>query len=280
MNARGKPTSRDLSRTLSSQQLRQARGKRFEFSPARSPLPSASGGLWALGCVGERRRSVRRCRLGTRVRVSVPGGVVEAVAVAPWRNKSSRTLPRPVGASLRRRRRARGGKSPFVESLFRSSSAAARCLWGAMGRRLLFPRCGVGCWFCGRWEVGSGSFPSRRSAAAVSSGPRSRVLGAWPRLMDFSATALSHSQGRVSTSASFKAFVRWSTLRSGFGRWRSEAAFPGDGNDAVSAYKGSRDLDLIFFFLRPFVLVRLYCCTPYSCTVYLYLYWYLYIFLN
>ena len=181
--------------------MRQARGKRFEFSPARSPLPSASGGLWALGCVGERRRSVRRCRLGTRVRVSVPGGGVEAVAVAPWRNKSSRTLPRPVGASLRRRRRARGGKSPFVESLFKSPSAGARCLRGATGRRLLFPRCGVGCWFCGRWEVGSSSFPSRRSVAAASSGPRSRVLGAWPQLMDFSATALSRSQGRVSSAA-------------------------------------------------------------------------------
>ena len=200
--------------------------------------------------------------------------------MAPWRNKSSRTPPRPVGASLRRRRRARGSKSPFVESLFRSSSAGARCLRGATGRRLLFPRCGVGCWFCGRWEVGSSSFLSRRSVAAASSSPRSRVLGAWPQLMDFSATALSRSQGRVSSAASFKAFARWSTLRSGFGRRRSEAAFPGDGNDAVSACKGSRDLDLIFFFLRPFVLVRLYCCTPYPYTVYLYLYWYLYVFLT
>jgi len=124
---------------------------------------------------------------------------------------------------------------------------------------------------------GGGEFLSENKSAW---GMRSRVLGAWPRLMGFSAMALSRSHGRVSSAASFKAFARWSTLRSGFGRRWSEAVFPGDGNDALSACKGSRDLDLIFFFLRPFVLARWYCCTPYSCTVYLYLYWYLYAFLN
>ncbi|KAG2635420.1 hypothetical protein PVAP13_2NG154500 [Panicum virgatum] len=43
------PFSDWLSRTLSSQQLRQARGKRFKFSPARSSLPSASGATGAFG---------------------------------------------------------------------------------------------------------------------------------------------------------------------------------------------------------------------------------------
>jgi hypothetical protein len=42
------------------------------------------------------------CSLGPRVsRVRVSSGVSEAVAAAAQRNKSSRTLPRPVGALLR-----------------------------------------------------------------------------------------------------------------------------------------------------------------------------------
>ena len=47
--------------------------------------------------------------------------------------RSSRALPRLVGAPLWCRRRARGGGSPRVESLYRSLSAAACCPRGAMG---------------------------------------------------------------------------------------------------------------------------------------------------
>jgi len=56
-------------------------------------------------------------------RVRCPGGVGEATAAR--RNKSSRTLPRPVGVSLRHQRRVRGGGPPGVEALFRSSLPAA-----------------------------------------------------------------------------------------------------------------------------------------------------------
>ena len=59
--------------------------------------------------------------------------VDEATAAAATWNKSSRVLSRPVGAPLRYRRRARGGRSPYVESLYRSSPTVARCLRGMAG---------------------------------------------------------------------------------------------------------------------------------------------------
>jgi hypothetical protein len=81
--------------------------------PVRLPFPSASGGLLALGCGWERWLSVRRYRLGPRVsRVWFPGDVGKAMAAMSWRNKSSRTLPHPVGAPLWRRQRVRGGGIP------------------------------------------------------------------------------------------------------------------------------------------------------------------------
>jgi hypothetical protein len=39
----------------------------------------------------------------TVTRVRFPGSAGEAMAATSWRNKSSRTLPRPVDAPLRRR---------------------------------------------------------------------------------------------------------------------------------------------------------------------------------
>jgi len=92
---------------------------------ARSPFPSASGDLRALGCVRERWLSARRCRLGTRVsRVWVPGVGGEA-ASTPNRNKSSQVLPPPGGASLRCHRRACGGGAPGAELAYRRCSSAA-----------------------------------------------------------------------------------------------------------------------------------------------------------
>ena len=117
--------------------------------PVRSPFPSASGGLRALECVRERRLSARRCRLGTSFsRSSFP-----PVAMSRrWRRlrgiRSCPARPRPVGALLRRRRRACGGRSPCVGDLYRSWSAAARhppwrrpfrllpCSAGVLPRRL------------------------------------------------------------------------------------------------------------------------------------------------
>ena len=63
--------------------------------PARLPFPSASGGLWALGCVRGWWLSVWQCRFGSKVsRVWYPsiGGEAEA-ATTPNRNKSSQVLP-------------------------------------------------------------------------------------------------------------------------------------------------------------------------------------------
>lgn len=89
--------------------------------PARSLFPFASGAPWGFGCVGDPRIFARRCRLGPRFARGVfPGDVGEATAVAaPW-NKLSRSRPRPAGAPLRCRRRARGGGVLGVEPLYRS----------------------------------------------------------------------------------------------------------------------------------------------------------------
>jgi hypothetical protein len=73
--------------------------------PARSPFPSASGGLLAFECVWERRLSVRRCRLGPRFsRVVFPA----ARSMRRRLRIKSSALPRLGGALLRRRRRAWG----------------------------------------------------------------------------------------------------------------------------------------------------------------------------
>jgi hypothetical protein len=76
--------------------------------------------------VGHREGAGTACllpagRVGTSFsRVRVPDGAGEAKAVASWQNKFSRTLPRPVGASLRHRRRAHGDGAPIVESFYKS----------------------------------------------------------------------------------------------------------------------------------------------------------------
>ena len=101
-------------------QLSEAKGGQRVLPPARSLFPSASGGLRALGCVRERRLSVRRCRLGTTCsRFWFP-------SAARLRRRrlcgirSSPVRPRLVGALLRRRQRACGGGSSFVGDLCRS----------------------------------------------------------------------------------------------------------------------------------------------------------------
>ena len=108
-------------------QLREAKGGRRVLQPARSPFPSASasGGLRALGCVRERRLSVRRCRLGTTCSRFwfPPAARLQRRRLRGIR--SSPVRPRSVGALLRRRRRACGGRSPCVGDLYRSWSAAA-----------------------------------------------------------------------------------------------------------------------------------------------------------
>lgn len=104
------------------------------LSPARPPFPSVSGGLLALGGVRERWSSPRRCRLGPRVsRLGFPVDAGEAVAAASRRNKSSRSLPRPIGASLRRRWRGRGGGTPSVECVSWSGAPSV----GVRGRRFI-----------------------------------------------------------------------------------------------------------------------------------------------
>ena len=64
------------------------------------------------------------CSGPSRSRGSCPCAAGEATAAAAllW-NKSSRSLPRPVGVPLRRHRRARRGGAPRVERLYRSPAS-------------------------------------------------------------------------------------------------------------------------------------------------------------
>lgn len=76
--------------------------------PARSPVPSASGGPRGLGCVGNRRLFVRRCRIGPRV-------------------SRSRC---PAAASRRRRRRRHGIRYPALSRLACVLLWRRRGVWG------------------------------------------------------------------------------------------------------------------------------------------------------
>jgi hypothetical protein len=87
-----------------------------------------AGGRHVIGSV---TISIRVGLRFSKVRVSGDGG--EALVPASLWNKSSLTLPLPVGILLRCRRRVSGGGVPFVNSLFRSSGLAVqRCLWVAV----------------------------------------------------------------------------------------------------------------------------------------------------
>lgn len=79
--------------------------------------------LCSAGCGGPVGLELTRITAPTgdsdKVGSGVPGGIVEAKATMPWRNRSSRTCPRPGGASLRCRRRARGGGCSRRGALYR-----------------------------------------------------------------------------------------------------------------------------------------------------------------
>ena len=113
-------SSLELPPLFSLLQLREAKGERPVLPPARSPFPSASGGRWVFGCEGERWLSFGRCRLDTSSsRVWFPAAASRRRRRHRLGITSSRSLPRPVGAPLRRRRRDRGGGAPCVERLHR-----------------------------------------------------------------------------------------------------------------------------------------------------------------
>ncbi|WVZ60939.1 hypothetical protein U9M48_010893 [Paspalum notatum var. saurae] len=79
--------------------LRGEEKRRFVLLPARKPISFVSDGSLSLGGEGDRRFSVRRCRLGpsSASRFVFPGYSGETVAVGwPW-NKSFRFRPRFVG---------------------------------------------------------------------------------------------------------------------------------------------------------------------------------------
>jgi len=86
------------------------------------PFPSVSGGPLALGAVGERWSSSRRCRLGPRVsRSRFPAAASRRRRRRQFGIRSSRARPRLDGAPLRRRRCARGGGVRFCRPVYRSS---------------------------------------------------------------------------------------------------------------------------------------------------------------
>lgn len=172
------------------------------------------------------------CSLGPRVsRFRVPGGVDEAMAAASWRNKSSRSLPRPVGALLRRRRRARGGGTPCVESLYRSLRSTPILLGVRRGKTVstfCFQGWRGSCGFCGGVEDGSCSNPPWWCLASLttSSDPRPRALGAWPRpigvqrrLISFFRTSVYFGSTQSLRAMGPSRFWGW---------WRLVAAAPGE----------------------------------------------------
>ena len=123
-------------------------------------------------------------------------------------NKSSRTLPPLVGALLRHRRRARGGESSRVGALFRSRLAASRR--SSTGMRLPIFYFKVAEAAAGLMEVGGWIrlvFPA--AAVSVDGESGSKIEGT---------RGASPADGRPATASSsaahFKAFVRWSPLRS------------------------------------------------------------------
>ena len=149
---------------------------------------------------------------------------------------------------------------------------------GWRGRRLSASE--VRRWLLGSWKIG-GWFGLEVPAAAVvvDSELCSKIQGA---------RGVAPADGRLGdglisffgTSVHcgfFKAFVRWSTFRSGVVLRRPELAILHGGDlRQVRPAIGSGDLDIIFVFLWPFLQSGLDSCTPYHCTVYLYLY----VFLN
>ena len=148
--------------------------------PAGSPFPSASGGRWALGYEWERRRSFRRCRLGTSLsRVWFP-----AAAAAASRNKvlpcssPSWWCSAPVPPTCVWRRGALRG-SPVQESVAGDSSRGEFAGLLFQGWRGSFG-------WCGGQESGvPGSVVLwRRLSATASRLPRSQGLGVRPRPMD------------------------------------------------------------------------------------------------
>jgi hypothetical protein len=133
--------------------LREAKGRRLLLPPARSPFPSASVGLWALGCVWEWRLSVRGCRLGPRVsRVRFP-----ATASRRRRRRQgirySRAPPRLGGAPLRCRQ-----PSAWRRGTLRGSTVQESYAGGSSGGEfdgLLFRGWGGSLGLYGRQESGA-----------------------------------------------------------------------------------------------------------------------------
>jgi hypothetical protein len=130
----------------------------------RTPCHWVSNHLYPAGRVGLRFSKVR-----------VPGDGGEALVPASLWNKSSLTLPLPVGILLRCRRRVSGGGVPFVNSLFRSSGLAVqRCLWVAVSSAF-FVKVAERRWMssstplkaAGRWGFSRSQLCSSSSAAAV-----------------------------------------------------------------------------------------------------------------
>ncbi|CAO2187505.1 unnamed protein product, partial [Urochloa humidicola] len=177
-----------LETSLSFRRLRRRR-EELVLPPARPSFPSASGGLWALGCVGERRIFVRRRRLGPRA------SRVRFLAAASRRRRrrrqgirSSRVLPRLGGASLRLRQRTRGGGALDVEFLYRSPPATrwltgearvAREDFGCRWRVCVHGRRSLGCG-PDRWAI-SDSFISL-VGASVFCGFYQSLVAMEPRL--------------------------------------------------------------------------------------------------
>jgi len=239
--------------------------------PARSPFPSASGGRWAFGCVGERWLSFGRCRLGTSSsRVWFPAAASRRRRRRRHGIRSSRSLPRPDGAPLRRRRRGCGGGASSVMPLFRSRPPVIRRLVS-----LLAFVVEDGATVQGPVVVGGvdlRSFILRRLVSSPASlDPGTLVLGRAPGRCFFSVCFILLFGASV-YCGSFKASRRWSSGCPVVGGVCPPAMVGGDGLRWMRPAQGLRDLLVIFLFSGACVLVCRICCALYPLLVYLYLY--------
>lgn len=212
---------------------------------------------------------VRRCRLGTSLsKVWCP------VATLRRRRRQgirfSRSLPRPDGAPLRRRRRGCGGGASSVKPLFRSRLLVARRLVSSLASVVEDGATAQGPMVLGRVDLRS-VVPWRLVPSPASLDPGALVLGACPRPMP--SQRLLHLALRCEcllrlfqslAAMGLQLSCGWRSLASGDGRRRRTSV--------DSASTGSRDLVVIVLFSGACVLVCRISCALYPSLVYLYLY--------
>jgi len=237
---------------------------RLRWPPRRREVAETVGLLPAGGGVGS--------SIGPRVsRVSFPASKSRRRRRRRHGIMSSRVLPRLDGAPLRRRRRARGGGVPGVDPLYRSPRPAACRQVSPLAFCSMDPRHAVGFVEVGwpdraRLHLGGGG---RRWRARIWELQRSgRVPGRWATAEGFFYCDSNQSHG---AKGPLQLTVELVFLGGGGGR---------RGGRLLLVREGSRDLDVIFFFLRVLRAVWLLQLSLYPWRMCLYSYVFMYVALN